>query len=68
MNNNKIELTKVIELYKLKYKIFLLLFNEIDEYINLNISLDQILLYIKSNQYFNELYQTKNYLRKELTF
>ena len=60
MNNNKIELTKVIELYKLKYKIFLLLFNEIEEDINLNISFDQILLYIKSNQYFNELYQTKN--------
>ena len=60
MNNNKIELTKVIELYKLKYKIFLLLFNEIEEDINLNISFDQILLYIKSNQYFNGLYQTKN--------
>ena len=60
INNKKTELIKVIELYKLKCKICLLLLNEKEENINLNISLEQITSYIKSNSFFTYLYQFQN--------
>ena len=47
--NNKTEIKKALDLYYLKYKICLSLFNEKDENIKNNISLEEIILSIKSN-------------------
>ena len=55
-----------MDLYYLKYKICLLLFDENDENIKNNISLEQIILSIKSNQDFKYLINSTkkdNYLR-----
>ena len=50
--NNKTEIKKAFDLYYLKYKIFLLLYNEKEENINININLEQIMSIIKSNPDF----------------
>ena len=49
ITNNETELEKLLDLYKLKYKIILLLFDEKEENINLNISLEEEISFIKSN-------------------
>ena len=51
--NNKTEIKKALDLYYLKYKICLLLFDENDENIKNNISLEQIILSIKSIRILN---------------
>ena len=55
--NNKAELEKTLEFYKLKYKICFLLFDEKEENIKINIPLDQISSFIKSNTTFINLFQ-----------
>ena len=52
LTNNKSEIKKALDLYCLKYKICLLLFNEKEENININFNLDQIINVIKSNPDF----------------
>ena len=51
LTNNKEKLKNVLDLFLLKYKICLLLFNEEEENINNNISIEQIIPFIKSNLY-----------------
>ena len=64
--NNKEELEKALELYKLKYKICFLLLDEKEENIKINISLENISSFIKSNTTFVNLFQNaKNILLKE---
>ena len=55
LENNKIELKKLLDMYKLKYKICLLLFGEKEENIDLNISLEEAISFIKSNSAFINL-------------
>ena len=59
------ELKKALELYYLKYKICLLLFNEKEENINININLEEIISSVKSNPDFIKLVNSagkNNYL------
>ena len=56
--NNKEELEKSLELYKLKYKICFLIFDEEEENIKINISLEEISTFIKSNTTFINLNQS----------
>ena len=55
LTNNKTELKKVLDLYYLKYKIFLLFFDEKEENININLNIEQIISSIKSNTDFINL-------------
>jgi len=55
VTNNKIEIIKALELFCLKYKICLLLFNENENNTNININLDQIIGFIKLYPDFNYL-------------
>ena len=50
--NEKEELKKILDLYNLKYKIFLLLFNKLDENLEENISLEEAISIIKDNKNF----------------
>ena len=52
VTENKAEIKKAMDLYCLKYKIFLFLLNEKEEDININFNLDQIIPVIKSNPDF----------------
>ena len=54
-DNGKTEIKNALDLYYLKYKIFLLLLNEKEEDIKNNISLEQIISSIKYNSDFNYL-------------
>ena len=65
ITNNKNELKKALELYYLKYKISLLLFNEKEENININLNLEEIISSVKSNPDFIKLLNSagnNNYL------
>lgn len=65
ITNNKNELKKALELYYLKYKISLLLFNEKEENININLNLEEIISSLKSNPDFIKLLNSagkNNYL------
>ena len=65
--NNKIKSNKLFEFYKLKYKICLLLLNEKEENIHLNISLEEIISFIKSNSNFiNPIKINKNKLLEQM--
>ena len=59
ITNNKEELKKAIDLFNVKYRICLLLFQEKEENINLTESLEEIISFIKSNSNFINLYQSK---------
>ena len=59
-NNNKSEIQKAIELCSLKYKICLLLFDEEEEYLNINIPIESLILFLKSNSDFLYLIKSKN--------
>ena len=45
--NNKTEIEKALELFRLKYEICLLLFNENEKKTNINLNLEGIIRYIK---------------------
>ena len=65
ITNNKPEIKKAIDLFCLKYKICLLLFNEKEENINIKISYHYIISLIKSNSDFINLLNSRkkdNYL------
>ena len=55
LNNNKTELQKALDLFYLKYKVYLLLFNEKEENINIDLNLEKIISTIKSNSDFINL-------------
>jgi hypothetical protein len=61
--NNKTELEKALELYKLKYKICFLLLDEKEENIKINISLENISSLIKLNTTFANLFQNIKKIR-----
>ena len=60
INNNKEEINKVLDLFLLKYKICLLLFNEKEENMGGKITIEQIIPLIKSNSDFINLINSKN--------
>ena len=63
--NNALEIKKAIDLFLLKYKIFLLLFNEEEKNINIVITLDQIKPFIINNTdflYLKNSIKINNYL------
>ena len=67
LTNNKPEIKKALDLFYLKYKICLLLFNEKEENINIKISYDYIISLVKSNPDFINLLNSskkENYLLK----
>ena len=49
LSNNKMEFKKLLELFNLKYRICLSLFDEKEENLNLNISIEEVISLIKSN-------------------
>ena len=49
LTNNQKELKKALDLFCLKYKICLLLFDEKEEKININLPIEQIIAFMKSN-------------------